>query len=671
MKHPINILLLLCLFFSGNLFLSCNRFELDAYNFSELPLPPAAHLEQIADTSKTLQRLDLLHKNQQVDSLIFFAEWLKNYDEETTLLYAQKAYNLSTDENWNIPRAISAYRLAWSKGKKARFGEDIEDAMVEARISKRLLEPYNAPYWRMEMNYLFGYLYKRSEQLDSARHYFQQALNDLNNIEVNTSEFQLEKANLLGNLSTTYSRKDTTNRWLLYQQSDSLYRILNNTSDRARQWLDQAGIYIYHKSYDQADSLINLCMSYGQANKDNNLLARAYQVKGRLYQQKFFYEEQIADFELAVSHLKKCLTFKQAPHHWTYELIGSAYQDSWAIDIDESHIDSAIHYKKLAFEEARQHGAIKMMKRLSGDLAYLCNYLGKKHEQILGMPISSFLDKNYVAVSESITQHAKSAFKRINEVEQRDIKVNAANKRRNQLSIGLIILFLSVVGFLLFIQKIQNNRLKAEMNALRAQINPHFISNSLNAIENLVNAGESKAASKYLVHFSRLSRQILTGSRHTTTSLENELKMLKHFLALEQLRFRDKLTYDVQVESDIDASNIIVPALILQPYVENAIWHGIKPKPEGGHVQINIQQGKKVLICTIEDNGIGREKAQHLKNTSVLQHKSMGMSITEQRIKAIGRIKGSHIEIIDLKDQNQKALGTKVVLQLALRTTRQ
>ena len=658
---------LLILFISVVLLQSCDRFDLKMYDFSALPAQPEQRLEQLADTSTTLKRLDQLDHRKQVDSLIFFAEWLKNYDEEVTLQYAQKAYELSTDENWTIPRAISAYRLAWSKGNKAQFGEDIEDAMVDAQISKRLLEPYQDPLWQMEMSYLFGHLFRKDNQLDSARFYFQNALQKLDRLPYNSPIIQQERADLLGSLATTYHKKDTTSKFSLYKQSDSLYKTLNNKTDRARLWLDKANIYIYHKAYQKADSLINLCMAYSENHVDYDLMALAYRLRGYLYQQKFLRSEEVSDFNLAISNLEKCLTFKRDYNYQIYELIGDAYQGSWASYIDDAHIDSAVHYQKLAFVTAKQEGAIKAMKRISSDLAYLCNELGEKHEQILGMPIASFLDQNYVAVSDSITEHARLAFRRINKIEQRDIKVSAASKRRNQMYIGLVILFLSAAIFLFFFQRAQNNRLKAEMNALRAQINPHFISNSLNAIENLVNGGETKAASKYLVHFSRLSRQILTGSRDTTTSLAAELKMLEHFLALEQLRFRDKLHYQIDVAADVDVSKIIVPAMILQPYVENAIWHGIKPKPDGGMVKIEVQKAKKELICMIEDDGIGREKSRQLKQSSVLKHKSMGMKITEERIRAMGRIKGSYVDIIDLKDNTGNAKGTKVILKLALK----
>ena len=152
------------------------------------------------------------------------------------------------------------------------------------------------------------------------------------------------------------------------------------------------------------------------------------------------------------------------------------------------------------------------------------------------------------------------------------------------------------------------------------------------------------------------------------TSLSSELKTLDHFLALEQLRFRDKLTYNIELDPDIDGALVEVPAMILQPYAENAIWHGIKPKPEGGHVQVGVRKEGKVLVFIVEDNGIGREQSRALKQASVMKHKSMGMKVTEDRIKAMGRVKGSQVEIQDLKDAAGSATGTRVIIRLPFKT---
>ena len=155
------------------------------------------------------------------------------------------------------------------------------------------------------------------------------------------------------------------------------------------------------------------------------------------------------------------------------------------------------------------------------------------------------------------------------------------------MSIVLVIFLLQII-----LQIQQQKRLQARMETLRAQINPHFMSNSLNAIESLVNQDQKQAASKYLIHFSRLTRRLLNSSRNPQTSLKEELKTLEHFLALEQLRFRDKLQYDIMVASGLNPENIEVPAMILQPYVENAIWHGLMHKEGTGNILIELKKAR-------------------------------------------------------------------------------
>jgi len=239
-------------------------------------------------------------------------------------------------------------------------------------------------------------------------------------------------------------------------------------------------------------------------------------------------------------------------------------------------------------------------------------------------------------------------------------EMNIFNSYMIQLYLGL-----GIIGTIFFIhyQNKKNKHLQAKLKAMRVQINPHFVSNSLNAIESLINLGNSKAASKYLVHFSRFSRQILNSSKIATISLAQELKTLKHFLVLEQLRFREKLSYDIQVDSTINQDLVMVPAMILQPYVENAIRQGLQPKAAGGHILIKVSKRGKVLSYCIEDNGVGSVRSSEIRATSVLKDQSMGMQITEERLKAIVRIKGTEVVIQDLMDNKGQACGTRKLIR--------
>lgn len=237
-------------------------------------------------------------------------------------------------------------------------------------------------------------------------------------------------------------------------------------------------------------------------------------------------------------------------------------------------------------------------------------------------------------------------------------------QKRELLLASLVVLLLVALIFLLFLQRAKQRKLIAKMEALRAQTNPHFISNSLNAIESLVNHGKNEAAAKYLIHFSRLSRRILNSTRNPQTNLKEELQTLAYFLSLEQLRFGDKLQYEFEISDGIQPDLIEVPAMIFQPYIENAILHGIKPKEGSGKVDLRIERQGKYLVCNIEDNGIGREKSKQLKASSVFKYKPYDLKIAKKRVQAIGEIKGSKIKIVDLHNTQGEVLGTRVIIWL-------
>lgn len=202
---------------------------------------------------------------------------------------------------------------------------------------------------------------------------------------------------------------------------------------------------------------------------------------------------------------------------------------------------------------------------------------------------------------------------------------------------------------------------------LRTQMNPHFLFNAMNSIKSLIIKGKAKEASIYLSKFATLLRHILNNSKQEKIRLNDEIKSLENYIELEALRFTSDFNYAIQMDKTIDASFIKVPPLILQPFVENAIWHGLLPKPEGiKKLSINIIRKKDYLYFGIEDNGIGRRNAEAQSKKENQQ--SMGITITNDRLRTFHKKQGievdNEVEIIDLVDDKQQALGTKVLLKL-------
>lgn len=215
---------------------------------------------------------------------------------------------------------------------------------------------------------------------------------------------------------------------------------------------------------------------------------------------------------------------------------------------------------------------------------------------------------------------------------------------------------------------LQQKASELEMQVLRAQMNPHFIFNSLNSINRFILQNDKLQASEYLTKFSKLVRLILQNSQNILIPLESELEALELYVELEALRFNYHFNYIINVDKDLDVSAVKVPPLIIQPYVENAIWHGLMHKEEKGHLEIEILQQEEALLCRIVDDGIGREKAIALKSKSASAHKSMGMRITADRIAILqqNKQKDSYFKVNDLILPDGNVAGTEVLLKIPL-----
>lgn len=192
-----------------------------------------------------------------------------------------------------------------------------------------------------------------------------------------------------------------------------------------------------------------------------------------------------------------------------------------------------------------------------------------------------------------------------------------------------------------------------EMKALRAQMNPHFIFNSLNSISDYIAGHDMKSADYYLTKFAKLIRLILENSEHREVTLASDLQALELYIQLEALRLNNRFSYRIEVEDAIDINNTLVPPMLLQPFVENSIWHGLSRKTGKGKILIQIKKEGDMLHCIVEDDGVGREKSKTFKSELLdLEKKSLGMKITTARIDIINKIKRSRatLSLTDLEE---------------------
>ncbi|WP_188937504.1 histidine kinase [Dyadobacter endophyticus] len=311
-------------------------------------------------------------------------------------------------------------------------------------------------------------------------------------------------------------------------------------------------------------------------------------------------------------------------------------------------------------------------------------------KQRLGQYKQAFeLQKNFIALNDSIktnntqTELAKlqteyqtsrkeekiRLLQKENQIKDLEIEASFRNK---MLLITLILGLIFVFGVVYYIRQLrsktvlQNLKTTLEMKALRSQMNPHFIFNSLNSIQKYIWENRQEDASEYLTKFARLIRLVLENSLYESVKLTDELASLRLYVEMEQRRNNQKFDYTISVAENIDTESTLIPPLLLQPYIENAIWHGLSQKDGHGQLDIVIEKTAENLICRIEDDGIGRAKSAEIKVDGI-QKKSLAMNISSQRIEWLKKDSNgrSSVEIIDKFDGNE-ATGTTVLLTLPL-----
>lgn len=214
----------------------------------------------------------------------------------------------------------------------------------------------------------------------------------------------------------------------------------------------------------------------------------------------------------------------------------------------------------------------------------------------------------------------------------------------------------------------RNNQLLA-LKSLRSQMNPHFIFNALNSVNSFIALNDERMANKFIAEFSKLMRLVMDYSEHDFIPLKQEIEMLSLYLRLEHFRFKDKFDYSFEVEETIDTDAFLIPPMLIQPYIENAVWHGLRYKENKGQLSVNITQNQdRSLLITITDDGIGRTQSQALKTKNQQKHNSRGMKNIEERLSIINQAHKTNVRI-EIKD-GEGGKGTLVNIHVPAQKTK-
>jgi hypothetical protein len=362
-----------------------------------------------------------------------------------------------------------------------------------------------------------------------------------------------------------------------------------------------------------------------------------------------------------------------------------------------------IYLAKKDFGKAQKYAheawALARKKRAKLNLRDACQLLSSIHEELKQPGHAFYYYKQYVEMKDAVLNDQFKGklyeFRRIAENDKQVAQIKLLEQEKliseqklkgNQLLRNILMGGLLLLAFFSLVilgnislkrknEKLQNERIQTdlerratelEMQALRAQMNPHFIFNCLSSINRFILKNEPDKASDYLTRFSRLIRLVLINSQKPLIVLEDEIEMLRLYLEMEQLRFKNTFDYSIIFNNDIEPSNILLPPLLLQPFCENAIWHGLMHKEGHGQLAVAFSMRNNILNCTITDNGIGRARAAEIKSKSAEKIKSLGIKLTADRLALFNEDRSvqTYYNIEDLTDEQCNIIGTKVTVEI-------
>jgi sensor histidine kinase YesM len=229
------------------------------------------------------------------------------------------------------------------------------------------------------------------------------------------------------------------------------------------------------------------------------------------------------------------------------------------------------------------------------------------------------------------------------------------------------ILFMIRIRFITRRAELRNKVTASQLTALKSQMNPHFLFNTLNSLQDLILKHDIKNSNYYLNKFSLLMREILDMSGKDEVPLSREIKLLDTYLELEKLRFGDEFKFEIKTDETLDIDHLVLPPMIIQPFIENALKHGLLHKKGDKNLSIEFSLNDEILICEIIDNGVGRKRSEEIKARNVRTHQSFATEATDRRMDLLNSFndKKYNFEIIDLYEDD-KALGTKVVISIPI-----
>jgi tetratricopeptide (TPR) repeat protein len=621
----------------------------------------------LSDTDKGLERADMAIAlaKETSDSLqlgIAYERKGFNYQNMGKDSLTMTLYNIAENIYTRIGHKGRLSAITFNKGNFYFFRSDYTKSLNEGKKALGIFEAdkdsvrMSRAYNQIALNHL--YLGNYSTSIET----FQKGLLFLELTENTETQFYAE---LLGNLALLYEKVSDFEKALEYQEK----ALTIHSKNGYRVGISNAYINI-GKLYSKLGTPKKALDMFIKSLKIKEQLGNKYRLANGLTNLGITYSE-LNQYTKAVENLEKAKSIYHELGHDTnlsviYKNLGDIFLDKRKLKQAKVQYDSSYVYAKKA-EDKR---ALYIAKEGLSEIAFQ----NKNYKKAYIEQLEATIIKDSMLSNEKRDEYAKLKAKYEYEKEKAVLeatfeKSKALDKAKIQqqtfirnVSIGGGILGIAILATVLtqFRRRKEaqlNEKIAtSELQAIRAQLNPHFIFNSLNSINDYVINNEKDAASNYLVRFSMMMRKILNNSKEEEVPLEEEIAFLDNYIQLEQQRLSHKFSYSIEVANTINKANTLVPPTLFQPFIENSIWHGLSEKKENGRLTITFQKEQHTLVCIIDDNGVGIEPKKDSNK------KSFGTGSAQNRIALLNKLKGGDAQI-DFKEKEQ---GVQVILRLPL-----
>lgn len=590
---------------------------------------------QMADSlKKDLQK----HPEQdslRVNRLLEFADVLNYTNPDEAMQYTNEALQLAEKLHLYAGQAAAQRQKTVIYMHKGDYLNAIETSHQALALSDKLFERLDddkaKKMFEATVYNNLGAIYLEIEQLDKAIDNFSKLVTIAHQLEE-----PREEAVGLGNLGEAYVRKE---------------------------------------NYEKAIAYFDKAIDIAQKNNDYLVLAFALSNKGVALNSLKKYAAAIPVFQSSIQNADKVgdIRFKTI----SMEGLAESY-------FNLNQYTQAAKYAHPAYESAKSNGLLQQQRDSAKLLSMVYEKTNKPEQSLLYLKESITLTDSLISVEKQVELTRRDMKF---EQEKREALLNAEIKQKQiernaVLGIGAILLVAVGVSAFFYKRKrdadlsafmasekqkeaeYQSLISDTENKTLRTQMNPHFISNAFTSIQNFITKNDAEIAGEYLAKFAKLMRLVLENSEEKDVLLEKDIEALQLYMELESLRFKDQFDYEINIDGNIIPDETLIPPLLLQPFVENSILHGLHSKQGKGMIKVEIRKEGDMMRCSVEDNGIGRKKAAALRSPIQL-HKSMGIELTKKRIAIYTNTHPSD-DTVSYIDSDE---GTKVEVKLPLQLT--